>query len=101
MRSIFLAGLIGVSLVACTTVSKFSIENRLVELGFDRKRAGCWADELDKNLNSRELSEFAEFTGTLTRDDAGEVAKSLGKISNPRIAKAVSLAGVNCLIPRS
>lgn len=90
------------TLAACATASKFTIENRLQELGLDNARSACVADELESRLNDRELAEFARFTVSLTggQQRPGQVIESLSRISNDRIARAVVAAGGTCIFAR-
>lgn len=99
--SLMVTGLAALSLSACATVSKLTIENRLEELGLSQERAACMAGELDNRLNDQELAEFAEFTVTLTtKSSRGGVISALRQIDNPRIAGAVAASGLSCLISR-
>ncbi len=96
--ALLLTGLLG--LTACATASKMTIADRLQELGLSEDRAECMADELDDRLDDRELSEFADFTVTITKERGTGVLAALREIDNPRIAGAVAGSGVACVLPR-
>ncbi|MGV6820553.1 MAG: hypothetical protein ACWA5T_08665 [Parvularcula sp.] len=84
---------------ACATVATFTIENRLQELGLSQRSASCMADELDQQLNDRQLTDFARFTVTLTkRDNPLLVLDSLKSINDPDIQRAVATSGLICII---
>ncbi|MEM6649456.1 MAG: hypothetical protein AAF603_04320 [Pseudomonadota bacterium] len=88
-------------LSACATASKFTIENRLQELGLSSKNASCMAKELDERLDDQELSEFAQFTVDLTRSNSSlGVIDTLSGVDNPKIARAVAVSGLACVIAR-
>ncbi|WOI53630.1 hypothetical protein [Parvularcula sp. LCG005] len=87
------------ALSACSTVSKFTIEDRLQELGLSASRADCMADQLERRLNDRQLRKFADFTVTLTsKNSPFEVIDALGRISDPEIGGAVAASSVACII---
>lgn len=89
------------SLTACATASKFTIEDRLNELGLSRGQASCVADELDDRLNDRELRDFARFTDQITAPDRpSDLIRSLERISDEKIARAVAQSGVSCVFAR-
>ena len=101
MRLTIITTLAVFGITACATASRFTIENRLEDLGLSRDMAECMADGLDDRLNDDELAEFARFTVTVSkRKDLGPMAvvQSLSDISNPRIAKAVLATGLACVI---
>ncbi|RFB05834.1 hypothetical protein [Parvularcula marina] len=100
MRRILLT-IASFSLVACATVSKLTIEDRLRELGMSRAQADCVADELDERLDDGRLRDVARTLDDLT-DDAGprNVIDALGRVNDDRIARAAAQAGVSCLFVR-
>jgi hypothetical protein len=99
MRHLLFILALGIGLSACATASRFTIEDRLRELGLSREYSGCIADELAQRLDSRELNEFARFTVRITGGgDRDDIIRSLSDISNDRIARAVSAAALSCVI---
>lgn len=97
----FLVTISLVALAACSTVSKFTIEDRLRELGLSRNQAECVADELDDRLDAGQMADVARTLDELT-DDAGprRVIDSLGRVSDDEIARAAAQAGVACIFVR-
>lgn len=99
MRAIILSAVAALAVSSCATVSKFTIENRLEELGLSSERAGCMSDELENRLTDSELSEFARFTVSLTaRDNQLALLDALSSIQNAKIARAVGASGLVCIL---
>jgi hypothetical protein len=99
MRLLFCLTLL--SLAACATAARATIENRLVSLGLSQARASCMASELDERLDDGELTELARHTFSLSRaDDPAEVVEALGGIDDFTIARAVASSGIACILPR-
>lgn len=96
--------LIGLSLLAaaCATVSpRARVEDRFVEFGLSRERAGCLADELDQRLDRNDLAAVADYVGGLNAvTSAGEALDALLRIENPRAVAAIGAAGVACAFRR-
>ena len=100
MRHAFLLAAFFV-LSACATASKYTIEDRLRDLGLSRGQASCMADELGDRLNDRELRDFARFTDQITEPDSpNRVFAALNNISDERIARAVAASSLACAFSR-
>lgn len=95
----FVLGLGLISLAACATVSRMTIEDRLENLGLSRDRAECMATELDDRLNDEQLAKFARFTVDLDRASGPlEAIRSLRQIDDNRISGAVTASAFSCAL---
>lgn len=83
---------------ACVTMSSASrIEKQLKSLGVAEQRAECLSEELDRNLDSRDLKDVADFLEGLNRAQGpGQALDALLRIDNPRAAAAIASAGIVC-----
>lgn len=83
---------------ACVTMSPASrIEKQLKSLGVADARAECLSEELDRNLDSRDLKDVADFLEGLNRAQGpGQALDALLRIDNPRAAAAIASAGIVC-----
>lgn len=78
-RTLFIAGLAGVVLSACSQSPKAKIEARCLADGEDKAACSCIAEQADKNLNSDQMEMLA--TVIDNEGDANAVLGSLGNMS--------------------
>lgn len=87
------------ALSACATASKFTIENRLEDLGLSSSRAACMADGLERRLTSSELRDFAIFTVQIEREpNPVALVNALSGIADEKIAGAVLASATSCVL---
>ena len=101
MRSVLLTAAALLAVTGCATVSKFTIKDRLQELGFSNAQADCVADELDDRLSDDQLADVAKTLDDLTDSNGPRrVIDALGRVSDERIASAAAQAGISCIFVR-
>jgi hypothetical protein len=91
------------ALGACATLSPLSrIEARLIEFGFSRPMAECFADGLGDKLDRRQLDGVADLLDGFENDRKPEQAiERLGRgAGNPEIAGAIASTAFSCAIGR-
>lgn len=99
MRKFFVASVL-VLLAGCATLSPASrIEQRLVDLGLSKQRAGCVTGELRERLDRSDLNDIANFLDDIhAAGSAGNVIARLASINNTRAAAAVAASAITCAL---
>lgn len=91
------------ALGACTTFSALSrIESRLIQFGFSRPMAECFANGLDDKLEPRQLDGVADLLEGFENDRKPEQAiERLSRgVGDPKIAGAIASTAFSCAIGR-
>lgn len=88
------------TLTACATLTPAaSIEQRLLTLGLSKSAANCVATGLDDRLDTPDLRGVARFLDGLRPNSSAEkIIESLGRIDNPRAARAIASTAISCAI---
>lgn len=90
--------LAAITLGACATAARYTLQDRFRAIGIPADTADCMVDELDQRLSSEDLQDLARYTVRLTRADSTLAAiRSLMTIDNPRAVTAVGASGVSCV----
>lgn len=97
MRAFCLAAAI-VSVAACATGAKMTLQNRFEAIGLSPRMAECMVDDIDDRLSDRDLRDLARYTVGLSRADSPvEAIDSLLEIDNPRAVAAIGRAAFACV----
>lgn len=103
MKRIGVIGALAAALGACASFSPISrIEARLLEFGFSRPMAECFASGLGDKLDNRQLDGVADLLEGFENDRKPEQAiERLGRgVGSPEIAGAVASTAFSCAIGR-
>lgn len=95
------AAVLALALSACATLSPVSrIQARLVEFGFSRPMAECFADGLHGKLDGRQLNGVADLLEGFEKDSKPEQAiERLGRgVGDPKTAGAIATTAFSCAI---
>lgn len=95
------AAVLAAALGACATLSPVSrIQARLVEFGFSRPMAECFAGGLRDKLDSRQLNGVADLLEGFENDRKPENAiERLSRgVGDPKIAGAIASTAFSCAI---
>jgi hypothetical protein len=94
----FAAFLAALSLAACATAARATLENRFEAIGLSPKMASCMVDDLDDRLADDDMRDLARYTVGLARADTpGKAIGQLLKIDNPRAVAAIGRAAFSCV----
>jgi len=90
---------ISVSLAACATAARVTLENRFEAIGLSPKMASCMVDDLDERLSDDDMRDLARYTVGLARADTpGKAIDQLLKFDNPRAVAAIGRAAFTCVV---
>lgn len=86
------------SVSACATAARYTLQDRFRAIGLPDTIAGCMVGELETRLSSEDLQDLARYTLRLSRSDTTLGAiRSLMEIDNPRAVTAIGRSGVSCV----
>jgi len=91
-----LAGVL--TLTACATAARLTLQDRFRAIGIPAATADCMVGELEQRLSADDIQDLARYTVSLARSDSTLAAiRSLMTIDNPRAVTAIGASGVSCV----
>lgn len=97
-RSMLLALAGALTVTACATAARLTLQDRFRSIGIPPATADCMVDELEQRLSAEDIQDLARYTVRLARADSTIAAiRSLMTIDNPRAVTAIGTSGVACV----
>lgn len=99
MKRLMLLALAGaLTVTACATAARFTLQDRFRAIGIPATTADCMVDELEQRLSSEDMQDLARYTVRLAQADSTLAAiRSLMTIDNPRAVTAIGASGISCV----